>query len=160
MRNRRQLQMCDSISDPYARGPRFPLTSDVQGLFAGLCSETESDVSPRWIWSRRGRLSAVPQAAPRWVWGVLCSAGRGRSTFPQGGTSHLAIMPAAGFPSYTRIFSPPPPPSLSFSTLNTLNYFPPSLCDTLVLAISPHNFPREVSQPNPAHQMFRIDISD
>ena len=36
--------MCDSISDPYARGPRFPLTSDVQGLFAGLCSETESDV--------------------------------------------------------------------------------------------------------------------
>lgn len=118
--------------------------------------------NPRWIWSRRGRLSAVPQAAPRWVWGVLCSARRGRSTFPQGGTSHLAIMPAAGFPSYTEIFSPPPPPppSSSFSTLNSLNYFPPSLCDTLVLAISPHNFPREVSQPNPAHQMFRIDISD
>ena len=44
LRNRRQLQMCGYISDPYARGPRFPLTSDVQGLFTGLCSETGSDV--------------------------------------------------------------------------------------------------------------------
>ena len=118
--------------------------------------------NPRWIWSRRGRLSAVPQAAPRWVWGVLCSACRGRSAFPQGGTSHLAIMPAAGFPSIPRY-------SHHRCHHHHHHHFPLWIVWTTSRPASvihwcwlfpPHNFPWEVSQPNPAHQMFRIDISD
>lgn len=49
--------------------------------------------NPRWIWSRRGRLSAVPQAAPRWVCGcsVFWFTGNA-SALPWDGMSHGASV--------------------------------------------------------------------
>lgn len=49
--------------------------------------------NPRWTWSRRGRLSAVPQAAPRWVCGssVLWFAGK-CFCLPWEGISHWVTM--------------------------------------------------------------------
>lgn len=68
---------------------------------------------------------------------LLCL--QGTQCLPTGRHLSLGHHACCWLSFYTEIFSPPlpPPPSSSFSTLNSLNYFPPSLCDTLVLAISP-----------------------
>lgn len=119
--------------------------------------------NPRWIWSRRSHLSAVPQAARRWVWGPTVLQGA-RLTFQQGSNPPLSTTPAVGFHSSPVSCHSPLTIIIIFiiiiiSTSSSLNYFPHSPWNTSVLAISTHNVPLEVSQTDPAHQMFRSVIS-